>query len=134
LAVARENTLHSLNSAARNGADFVEFDVQLTKDKVPVVFHDFHVMVTVAKRQPTSATDSDTDDGGKKPALAEGVDFYQLAVKDLNLNQLRLLHLDHIHKKGHGESEPVPIQSAEVSTSNSHHRITGEHDEAEEHK
>jgi len=25
-AVARENTLHSLNSAAKNGADFVEFD------------------------------------------------------------------------------------------------------------
>lgn len=37
--MARENTIHSLNSAADNGADFVEFDVQLTKDKVvlPVV-------------------------------------------------------------------------------------------------
>lgn len=33
-AVARENTLHSLNGAAKNGADFVEFDVHLTKDKV----------------------------------------------------------------------------------------------------
>ena len=32
--VARENTLHSLNSAAKCGADLVEFDVHLTKDEV----------------------------------------------------------------------------------------------------
>lgn len=33
-AAARENTIYSLNTAAKNGADYVEFDVQLTKDKV----------------------------------------------------------------------------------------------------
>jgi hypothetical protein len=57
--------------------------------KIPVIFHDFHVLVTVAKRVNTSA-DSDTEDGLKKEP---GVDFYQLAVKDLNLNQLQLLHV-----------------------------------------
>ncbi|VDM52734.1 unnamed protein product [Angiostrongylus costaricensis] len=31
MAAARENTVHSLCQAAKNGADFVEFDVQLTK-------------------------------------------------------------------------------------------------------
>lgn len=124
-AVARENTLHSLNSAAKNGADFVEFDVHLTKDKIPVVYHDFHVMVTVARRVPTT-TDSDTDDG-KKPAEA-GVDFYQLAVKDLKLSQLRLLHLDHV---SHSHS----TTSADgVAVSHSQQRVTGEHDEAEEHR
>lgn len=30
----RENTIHSLNTAAKRGADYVEFDVQLSKDKV----------------------------------------------------------------------------------------------------
>lgn len=37
--MARENTLHSLNSAAKNGADLVEFDVHLSRDKV--VFYRF---------------------------------------------------------------------------------------------
>ncbi|ETN82680.1 hypothetical protein NECAME_01965, partial [Necator americanus] len=31
MAAARENTIHSLSEAAKNGADYVEFDVQLTK-------------------------------------------------------------------------------------------------------
>uniref|UniRef100_A0A915ESG3 GP-PDE domain-containing protein n=1 Tax=Ditylenchus dipsaci TaxID=166011 RepID=A0A915ESG3_9BILA len=115
-AVARENTLHSLNSAAKNGADFVEFDVHLTKDKIAIVFHDFHVMVSVAKRSPSVTED------GISPALA---------VKDLKLNQLRLLHLDHVKHQGNdsdssgGECTPTAVN---------HHKVTARHDEAEEHK
>ncbi|GAB9470511.1 Glycerophosphodiester phosphodiesterase gde1 [Globisporangium polare] len=40
-ALTRENTLASFILAGRSGADFVEFDVQLTKDRVPVLYHDF---------------------------------------------------------------------------------------------
>lgn len=36
----RENTITSFNMAARNGVQFVEFDVQVTKDGVPIIFHD----------------------------------------------------------------------------------------------
>jgi glycerophosphoryl diester phosphodiesterase len=36
----RENTLDSLRSALRRGADAVEFDVRLTRDGVPVLLHD----------------------------------------------------------------------------------------------
>ncbi|KAL8715009.1 MAG: hypothetical protein Q9220_000966 [cf. Caloplaca sp. 1 TL-2023] len=39
-----ENTIQSYLSAAKLGATAVEFDVQLTKDLVPVIFHDFLVM------------------------------------------------------------------------------------------
>ena len=39
-----ENTIQSYKSAAALGARAVEFDVQLTKDLVPVIFHDFLVM------------------------------------------------------------------------------------------
>jgi glycerophosphodiester phosphodiesterase len=35
-----ENTIGSLLSASNLGADYVEFDVQLTRDLVPVLFHD----------------------------------------------------------------------------------------------
>ena len=39
-----ENTMQSFTSAAALGASAVEFDVQLTKDLVPVIYHDFLVM------------------------------------------------------------------------------------------
>lgn len=38
-----ENTLQSFIAAANLGASYVEFDVQLTKDYVPVIYHDFLV-------------------------------------------------------------------------------------------
>lgn len=38
-----ENTLLSFVTAASLGAEYVEFDVQLTKDRVPVVHHNFLV-------------------------------------------------------------------------------------------
>ena len=31
------------------GADLVEFDVQLTKDYIPVIYHDFKVLLTYRK-------------------------------------------------------------------------------------
>ncbi|EDU44462.1 UgpQ Glycerophosphoryl diester phosphodiesterase [Pyrenophora tritici-repentis] len=41
-----ENTIQSFISAANLGAEYVEFDVQLTKDHVPVIYHDFLVSET----------------------------------------------------------------------------------------
>lgn len=35
-----ENTLLSFNAAAKHPVDFVEFDVQVTRDDCPVIFHD----------------------------------------------------------------------------------------------
>lgn len=41
-----ENTIPSFIAAANLGANYVEFDVQLTKDHVPVIYHDFLVSET----------------------------------------------------------------------------------------
>jgi len=41
-----ENTLPSFIAASNLGASYVEFDVQLTKDHVPVIYHDFLVSET----------------------------------------------------------------------------------------
>ncbi|RMY59220.1 hypothetical protein D0865_02194 [Hortaea werneckii] len=43
-----ENTLDSFVAAASLGASYVEFDVQMTKDHVPVIYHDFLVSETGA--------------------------------------------------------------------------------------
>nr|WP_269205004.1 glycerophosphodiester phosphodiesterase family protein [Motilibacter aurantiacus] len=45
---APENTLAAFESAIRNGADWVEIDVQTTRDGVPVVMHDNTVDRTTA--------------------------------------------------------------------------------------
>jgi hypothetical protein len=68
----------------------------LTKDKIPVIFHDFHVLVSVAKRAPSI-------DDLANPALANtktgAVEEHELAVKDLKFSQLRLLHVSFIKKE-----------------------------------
>ncbi|WPH04590.1 glycerophosphodiester phosphodiesterase gde1 [Acrodontium crateriforme] len=43
-----ENTMESFIQAASLGASYVEFDVQITKDHVPVIYHDFLVSETGA--------------------------------------------------------------------------------------
>lgn len=41
-----ENTVDSFITAATLGASYVEFDVQLTKDGIPVIYHDFTIAET----------------------------------------------------------------------------------------
>jgi glycerophosphoryl diester phosphodiesterase len=41
-----ENTILSFLVAADYGADYVEFDVQITNEGVPVINHDFHIPIT----------------------------------------------------------------------------------------
>ncbi|XP_054282590.1 glycerophosphocholine phosphodiesterase GPCPD1-like isoform X2 [Macrosteles quadrilineatus] len=78
----RENTIASLKSAASYGADFVEFDVQLSKDLVPVLYHDFYICISMKKKN-NGAGDSD---------------MLQMPVKDLTLEQLHLLKVYHLEE------------------------------------
>lgn len=41
-----ENTIASLRAGMEAGADIIEFDIRLTKDKVPVLAHDFYLWRT----------------------------------------------------------------------------------------
>ncbi|XP_014102214.3 putative glycerophosphocholine phosphodiesterase GPCPD1 homolog 2 [Bactrocera oleae] len=52
-----ENTLHSMQEAYKAGADMVEFDVMLTRDLVPIIYHDFELFVcmTVDNKPLTKA-------------------------------------------------------------------------------
>ena len=45
-AYAPENTLAAFNLALEMGSKDFEFDIHLTKDKIPVVHHDFHLFRT----------------------------------------------------------------------------------------
>ncbi|VVC36861.1 Hypothetical protein CINCED_3A012450 [Cinara cedri] len=77
----RENTIASLKEAANKGADFVEFDVQLTKDLVPIIYHDFVVSI---------ATKSKSD------VLIEDVGMIKVPLKDFSFEQLHKLKIYHV--------------------------------------
>lgn len=76
-----ENTLPSFIAAANLGAHYVEFDVQLTKDHVPVIYHDFLVSETGIDAPVHTLTleqflhinsDSSRNGGGKQNASRGG--------------------------------------------------------------
>uniref|UniRef100_A0A1I7YHD8 Glycerophosphocholine phosphodiesterase GPCPD1 n=1 Tax=Steinernema glaseri TaxID=37863 RepID=A0A1I7YHD8_9BILA len=115
-AATRENTIHSLNNAARNGADFVEFDVQLTKDRTAVIFHDFHVLVSVAKRASSLLLEPG------KSHVPPVVDLHQMAIKDLKMNQLHLLHLDHYQHDTVENSRKGSVKVSEEEYEGEDHR------------
>uniref|UniRef100_A0A8C7JB72 Glycerophosphocholine phosphodiesterase 1 n=1 Tax=Oncorhynchus kisutch TaxID=8019 RepID=A0A8C7JB72_ONCKI len=70
----RENTIASFKSAANHGAAYVEFDVHLSKDCVPIVYHDLTCCISTKKK-------------GDKLSL----DLFEVPVKDLTYDQLQQL-------------------------------------------
>ncbi|XP_075719169.1 glycerophosphocholine phosphodiesterase GPCPD1 isoform X2 [Rhinoderma darwinii] len=79
MAKIRENTVASLKSAANHGAAFVEFDVHLSKDHVPVIYHDLTCCISM-----------------KKKTNAASVELFEIPVKELSYDQLQLLKLAHV--------------------------------------
>lgn len=69
----RENTIASLKNAASHGADMVEFDVQISKDLIPIIYHNFELITSIAEKK-----------GDKKMLV-------QLPLKTLTLEQLHNL-------------------------------------------
>ncbi|CAH2066525.1 unnamed protein product, partial [Iphiclides podalirius] len=75
----RENTIASLKKAAASGADLLEFDVQLSKDMIPVIYHDFHVCISMKRKKEVDFTE-----------------MLELPVKDLTLEHLQKLKVYHL--------------------------------------
>jgi glycerophosphoryl diester phosphodiesterase len=56
MAYAPENTLESMREAARRGATWVEIDVKLTADGVPILMHDDSLKRTMGIDRPVAQT------------------------------------------------------------------------------
>ena len=95
---APENTLAAINEAAKCGAGWVELDVQLTKDNVPVVIHDRTLERTTSGSGKVKSIDSksltslDTGrwfdaryKGEKVPLLLDALDLCQKLNLGVNL-------------------------------------------------
>lgn len=57
---APENSIAAMEEGIRRGADYLEIDVQLTRDKVPVVFHDTRLEQRTALSGYVHETDYET--------------------------------------------------------------------------
>ncbi|GAA6224509.1 glycerophosphocholine phosphodiesterase GPCPD1 isoform X1 [Lates japonicus] len=75
----RENTIASFKSAAKHGAAYVEFDVHLSKDAVPIVYHDLTCCISTKKKNDKTS-----------------LELIEVPVKDLTFDQLQLLKLAHV--------------------------------------
>lgn len=84
--------------AAKHGADMIEFDVQLSKDMVPVIYHDFYVCTAMMKK-----TGKDQPNGSNNVGVEGAYDMLHLPVKELTLAQLQKLKVYHVK-----ESSRVP--------------------------
>ena len=60
-----ENSIGGFENAFKNGAEFVEFDIQLSKENVPVIYHDFYIKAEKDIGHPLKIE----DDGTYKYAL-----------------------------------------------------------------
>lgn len=89
-----ENTIASLKDAASHGADMVEFDVQVSKDLVPVIYHNFDLVVT---------------------SEAKGQDKVKMTVplRSLTLEQLHNLKVQHVEELSHGPKEFSDLEDHE---------------------
>ncbi|XP_067097255.1 glycerophosphocholine phosphodiesterase GPCPD1 isoform X1 [Osmerus mordax] len=74
----RENTVASFKSAANHGAAYVEFDVHLSKDSIPIVYHDLTCCIS-----------------SKKKNDKHSLELLEVPVKDLTYDQLQMLKLAH---------------------------------------
>ncbi|XP_077169169.1 glycerophosphocholine phosphodiesterase GPCPD1 isoform X2 [Paroedura picta] len=97
LAKLRENTVASLKNAARHGAAFVEFDVHLSKDQVPIIYHDLTCCIAMKKGRwlSNSEPSGNQTDRAEKDEL-EPLELFEIAVKELTFAQLQLLQLAHV--------------------------------------
>jgi len=94
---APENTIEAIHTAADLGIEWVELDVKLTKDEVPIVFHDdtlertTNVSGPVAEKTYAEIQELDCGSwygesfiGAKIPSLEEAIDA--LVTRDLGFN------------------------------------------------
>ena len=99
-----EHTLPAVAMAYAMGADYIEQDVVLTKDGIPIVLHDLYL-------EPT------TDVAEKFPGRArEDGHFYAI---DFNLNEIRTLAVGERRKGGEAmfpERFPTPVQILRIPT------------------
>lgn len=93
----QENTLEAFREAGRRGFQMVELDVQLSKDGIPIVFHDDDLLRLAGRPDKVSdLTASEIKKLAKAPSLEEvlldreGVPFFNIEIKNRSARDQRV--------------------------------------------
>ena len=84
MALRPENTLPSFQEAIRAGADFIEFDIQVTRDHVPVISHDPVINLEICQGP-----------GGKRP------------IHEMTLKEVKQYDCGLLKRKGFPRQRPI---------------------------
>ncbi len=88
---AQENTVEAMRLGVDTGVDMLEFDVQLTRDKIPIVLHDStllrtHRKPTIVRWSTHERVQRATENGYKITTLKEVLDlFFGVIVLNLEI-------------------------------------------------
>ncbi|XP_056284052.1 glycerophosphocholine phosphodiesterase GPCPD1 isoform X4 [Pseudoliparis swirei] len=93
----RENTIASFKRAANHGAAYVEFDVHLSKDAVPIVYHDLTCCISTKKKNDKKS-----------------LELIEVPVKDLTFDQLQLLKLVHATATKESDDDDLMDEEEEI--------------------
>lgn len=77
-----ENTIESFREAYNRGAQMVEFDVVLTKDKIPIVYHDFIFCIDQLSVEKQQASQDSA-------LIANNANLLSLAVNQLTYEEIK---------------------------------------------
>ena len=109
-----ENTVESFIAAASLGASYVEFDVQLTKDSIPVVYHDFLVAesgVDIPMHELTLEQFLDLNNADKQHHPCDNGTRRRRSVDDTDaavLQRSLMMRGDHINNEKGSDNSRVP--------------------------
>lgn len=89
----RENTIASLKDAVKHGADIVEFDVQVSMDLIPVIYHNFELYTSIVKKRKKKRSSGSDSAAIDEEVLKEEEEkaLVKMPLKNLTLDQLQSL-------------------------------------------
>lgn len=124
-AVAPENTIASLREAHKQGAQWVEFDVMLTKDHQPIIMHDFTLDRTtngsgrVAKKSFVEIASLDAGEGQQVPLLSRWLKIagelglhINIEIKEKKSRSAVVTEIIYRELQTHWQHKPTPLISS----------------------
>lgn len=95
--IIRENTISSFREAISHGSDAIEFDISLTKDNIPVVFHEMILKFCVSDDDDLSEydvlhlplADDEIDSLNTKLCPVNNTPFKHIPVREFTFEQLK---------------------------------------------
>ncbi|KYQ90095.1 hypothetical protein DLAC_08680 [Tieghemostelium lacteum] len=113
----KENTILSFVTAASLGAQYVEFDVQISRDLVPVIFHDFEIQTRDKLKIPINKLNSDyfKQKSNSQASQEEDSKSTSQSKKTIPLSKVKSKSMLDIFENSSGTKKGLSMSSSSIS-------------------